>query len=160
MRRIRVIIGLVCAFVLAGCEQENNVPSYPVHAVIDTRTGAFVHFQSTALNSYVLITRDGYFLNGVFAQATSAMDAWGYGGLLCFVSINGYDAYDLACPYCAKLGRRQPCDIDGMFAICPHCGEQYDLTSGTAAPQKGLAREPMKRLNIQNADGKLTLSQR
>ena len=44
--------------------------------------------------------------------------------------------------------------------VCPHCGEQYDLTSGTAAPQKGLAREPMKRLNIQNADGKLTLSQR
>ena len=37
---------------------------------------------------------------------------------------------------------------------------QYDLISGTAVPQKGLINETLRRLNVMNADGKLTITQR
>jgi len=162
MRRAGRLIVVLLAAVLCGCEDStfrSSVPAYPVRAVIDTRMGPFVHFQPTDLNSYCIINREGYFLNGQFALPSSAMDAYGYGGLLVFVSINGFDAYDLACPYCATQSKCRSCRVNGMFAECPECGEHYDLSSGTAAPQNGLIRETLRRLNIINSDGKLTISQ-
>ena len=50
--------------------------------------------------------------------------------------------------------------MDGIYAVCPECGEQYDLGSGTAVPTKGIAHETLRRLNIINSDGKLTITQR
>ena len=137
---------------------KNPVPRYPVRVTIDTRTGAYVHFVPTAINTYVIVDRNGYHYNGN-TYPLNATDMYGYAGVLVYINCFGqYDAYDLCCPNCASLC--VPCEIDGMFAVCPHCGEQYDLASGTAAPQNGIAHDYMLRLNIINADGRLNISQK
>ena len=147
--------------VLSGCEEttlRSSVPRYPVRVTIDTRVGEFVHFVPTAINTYVTVNSEGYFYNGARVKTCDVTDAWGYGGVVVYInSMGGYDAYDLCCPNCAAL--RQSCEVDGIFATCPHCGEQYDLGSGTAAPQKGIAHEYLLRLSLINSDGKLTITQ-
>lgn len=163
MQRSRRLILFLAVMALSACEGttfQSSVPTYPVRVVIDTRMGVFVHFLPTEFNAHVTVNRTGYWFNEQFALPVSAMDAWGYGGVVVFVGMNGYDAYDLACPYCAQRGGCHACAIDGIFAVCTECGEHYDLASGTAAPQKGLARETLRRLAIINSDGKLTVTQR
>ena len=160
MRRFGLIA--LCCLLLSACENttfRSSVPAYPVHVVIDTRIGSFVHFQRTSLGSHVVVNKEGYFLDGKWVNATSAMDSWGYGGVVVFVSTVGYDAYDLACPHCAELGKCCPCDVNAMFAVCPECGEEYELLSGVAAPQKGIAHETLRPLWIVNSDGRITVSQ-
>jgi len=162
MRRPWQCILIICAL-LCGCEEnsfKSSVPAYPVRISIDTKVGQFVHFLPTAQNSHVVVNREGYFLNGTHVLPLGATDAYGYGGVVVYVSINGYDAYDLACPNCAAHGLKEACSINGMFAECPRCSEQYDLASGYAAPQKGLVRETLRRLNIIQSDGKLTITQK
>lgn len=163
MRSYRLLIFVFAALLFASCEGTNNsssVPAYSVHVVIDTRVGQFVHFQPTNFGSYVLVNRDGYFLDGKYVIPLGATDACGYGGVIVFVSLSGFDTYDMACPHCASISKRVPCDMDGIYAVCPECGEQYDLGSGTAVPTKGIAHETLRRLNIINSDGKLTITQR
>lgn len=146
-----------------SCENQNtfqsSVPRYPVNVTIDTRSGVFVHFVPSALNTYVLVDEEGYHYNGQVVQR-SVLDAIGYGGVVVYIDINGqYNAFDLACPDCAGRGKRMPCHIDGIHAVCPACGEHYDVGSGTAAPQKGIAKESLLRLPINNAGGQLTIRQ-
>ena len=161
MWRFRQLIFFL-ALLLVSCDGtsfQSSVPRYPVHVVIDTNSGPYVHFLPTALNSYVLVDKEGYHYNGV-TYPLPVTDAYGYGGVVVFVNMfGGYDAYDLACPNCAGKARKSPCMIDGIFATCPHCGEQYDLGSGTAAPQKGIAHEYLLRLTVINSGGRLTIKQ-
>lgn len=160
MRRFGLIT--LIALLLTACEGVNNnsVPAYPVQVTIDTRIGAFVNFVPTALNTYVTVDGMGYHYNGN-TYPLGAMDATGYGGVVVYINMLGrYDAYDMACPNCALHSRRQPCVIDGIFAECPHCGEQYDLGSGTAVPTKGLSQSALRRLNVINTEGKLVITQR
>ena len=161
-RHQQLIIGLLC-LLLCGCDKDtplqSSVPRYPVNITIDTRTGVFVHFKPEALNTYVLVDQEGYHYNGTVVQR-SVLDAIGYGGVVVYIDINGqYNAWDLACPYCAGRGMRRPCTIDGIHAICSECGEHYDIGSGTAAPQKGIAKEYLLRIPITNTDGKLIIRQ-
>ena len=163
MRRLGLILILCSLFLLPSCEGtsfQSSVPTYPVRVSIDTKIGEFVHFQPTATGAYVEVNREGYFLNGKYILPFPVTDACGYGGVVVYVDLFGYSAYDLACPYCASHGLKQPCTIDGAFAVCPHCGEEYDLMSGTAAPQKGIINETLRRLNVINSDGKLTITQK
>lgn len=160
MRRFGLI--WLLAVLLTSCEGtsfQNSVPVYPVHAVVDTRS-VFVNFMPTNLNAYITVNREGYKENGKFVLPLSSMDAYGYGGLVVYVSMYGYVAYDLACPHCASLGKRRPCEMDGIYAVCPECGEQYELGSGYALPQKGISKETLRPLNINNYDGKLTITQK
>ena len=163
MRRYRQLIVLIASLMLMGCEGttfQSSVPAYPVRLTIDTRIGEFVHFQPDAFGSYVVVNKEGYFLNGNYVLPRGATDAVGYGGVVVYVSMGGYDAYDAACPHCAAEGRCVPCDVDGFYATCPECGEKYDLGSGFALPMKGISHEALRRLNIVNSDGKLTITQR
>lgn len=163
MRRSgQLILGLLC-LVLCGCEDsssfQSSVPRYPVNVTIDTRTGVFVHFVPTALNTYVIVDEEGYHYNGEVVQR-SVLDAIGYGGVIVYIDITGqYNAFDLACPYCAARSKRRPCTIDGIYAVCPECGEKYDIGSGTAAPQKGIAKEYLLRIPVNNSGGVLTIRQ-
>lgn len=153
---------IVLAVLLTACESttfRSSVPTYPVHFSIDTKIGAFVHFANAAQNDYVTLTEDGFRYNGQWVASRSGMDAYGYGGVVVFVGMNGYTAHDLACPKCAAEGACKRCTIDGFMAVCPQCGEQYDLGSGTAAPQRGIAHEFLRRYNIIISDGKLTVTQ-
>ena len=130
-----------------------------VHMVVDTNTGAYVHFVPTALGEYVILDKDGYHYNG-YNEPRPVTDMFGYGGVIIYINMFGnYDAYDLACPYCAAHSLCVPCEIDGMFAVCPRCGEHYDLGSGTAAPQDSIADEFLLRLPFSNNGGRLTVQQ-
>lgn len=156
-------IGLL-TLVLAFCSCEgttfqSSVPAYPVNVVIDVER-LFVDFTPENFGAYIIANSVGFYKNGQYVTPALATDRWGYGGVLVYVSINGYDAYDLACPYCASRGKCSPCEIDGLNAVCPECGEQYDLGSGTAAPRKGLINETLRRLNITPYGKKLTITQR
>ena len=51
-------------------------------------------------------------------------------------------------------------DLSAFKFICPECGEKYDLASGSAVPQNGLSHEALRRMNLINSDGKLTITQR
>ena len=163
MQRYRwLIIGMLFAM-LCGCDSHNSfqssVPRYPINVTIDTRAGVFVHFTPEALNTYVLVDKEGYHYNGQVVQR-SVLDAVGYGGVIVYIDINGvYNAWDMACPYCAGRGMRRPCEIDGIYAVCPECGEKYDIGSGTAVPQKGIAKESLLRIQVNNAAGVLTVRQ-
>ena len=145
---------------LAGCEGttfQSSVPAYPVRVVIDTRV--FVNFKPEHFGSYITVNRDGYFENDKFVMPVNAMDAYGYGGVVVYVGMFGYTAYDLACPYCAAKGKKSPCVVDGMYAECLQCEEKYDLGGGYALPQNGLSKEALRKLRIINTDGKLTITQ-
>ena len=163
MRHCGRTIILLFLILFASCEGstfQSSVPSYPVRIIIDTRIGEFVHFQPDAFGSYVVVNQEGYFLNGNYVLPRGATDAIGYGGVVVYVSLSGYDAYDLACPHCAALGKRISCTVSGFYAECPECGEQYDLASGYALPKNNISHEALRRLNIINSDGKLTITQR
>ena len=160
---VAVCILSAVAICMSSCEDNtwrSSVPAYPVRLTIDTKLGEFVHFQPTATGTYVVANRDGYFLNDKYVLPFPVTDAYGYGGVVVYVDLFGYSAYDLACPHCASKGACVPCIVDGVFATCPQCTEQYDLMSGTAAPQKGLIKEPLRQLNVINSDGKLTITQK
>ena len=149
-------------FSFYSCENttfRSSVPTYPVRFSIDTRIGSFVHFKPTSLNEHVVVNQDGYFYNGKWLMARGVTDAYGYAGVVVFVSMNGYEAFDAACPECASHGRRTACDIDGIYAVCPYCGEQYDLGMGTGVPQRGIAHEGLRRYNYIVSDGKITVTQ-
>ena len=162
MQRFGVIVLCLLSLLLSpSCKDttfRSSVPTYPVRFAIDTRVGPFVHFANAAQNEYVTLTDDGYRYNGEWVAARGALDAYGYGGVVVFLGMTGYNAFDLACPYCAARGTCQTCTIDGIFAVCPHCGEQYDLGSGIAAPQKGISHEYLRRYNLILSDGKITVS--
>lgn len=119
----------------------------------------FVDFLPTNTNAYITVTSEGYKENGKFVKLPTVMDAWGYGGVVAYVSMNGYVAFDLACPYCAGRGTKSPCEIDGIYAVCEHCGEQYEIGSGYAVPQKGISREALRRLGLMTSDGRITITQ-
>ena len=160
MQRIR-IIGIVLAVLLTACEEttfQSSVPVYPVHVVIDTKT-LFVDFTQENTNAYITVNQEGYKENDKYLAPLKVTDAYGYGGVVAYVSMNGYVAYDLACPYCAGRGTCQPCVMNGIYAECQHCGEKYELASGYALPQNGISREALRKLKLIHSDGKITISQ-
>jgi nitrite reductase/ring-hydroxylating ferredoxin subunit len=50
--------------------------------------------------------------------------------------------------------------MDGIFAVCPVCGEEYELATGSAIPQKGISKETLRPLNCTPQGDKLVISQR
>ena len=161
MRRYRELIILI-AILLCSCEGttfQSSVPAYPVHVVINTKT-MFTGFTPENTNAYITVNEEGYKENGVFKQPVTVTDTWGYGGIVVYVSLAGYVAFDLACPYCAEHGHKSPCEMDGIYAICPRCGEHFDIASGYAMPQKGISKEALRSLNIIASDDKLTITQK
>lgn len=162
MQRYGQLIGLIAVLMLCGCEGstfQSSVPAYPVRVVINTKT-IFTDFFPENTNAYITVNQNGYYENGTFKQPVTVTDAWGYGGVVAYISLAGYVAFDLACPYCAEHGHKSPCEMDGIYAICPRCGEHYDIASGYAMPQKGISKEALRLLNIIATEDKLTITQR
>ena len=162
-RSWQLIFASLCVLVLGGCDDNttfrSSVPTYPVRITIDTNVGPFVHFIPTASYSHIIVNEDGYFYDGKFIQKPLGMDAWGYAGVVVYINMmGGYDAYDLCCPNCVY--ERQACKVEGIFATCPVCGEQFDLGSGTAVPTKGIAKEQLRRLNVAHSGYRITITQR
>ena len=141
---------------LTACDDTtfgSSVPRLSVNIRIDLRQGPFVTFTPENTSAYVTANREGFYLNGKYAAPALDTDYFGYGGVLIYVSMNGYNAYDLACPYCAAHGYCHTCAVNSSSAICPVCGEEYQLwAGGMAYPTKGITREPLLQLPLTVTD--------
>lgn len=157
----QLIILILCLFLWVGCEstsfQGSSVPYALVRISIDTKA-LFIDFTRENLNAYITVDKDWYRENGKNVLPTPAMDAWGYGGVVVYVSMFDYDAYDLACPYCAGRGSLSPCEMHGIHAECPLCGEVYDLSCGYALPTKGVSKEALKRYKTRFTGDKIIVT--
>lgn len=144
MKKYILLIATLVA--LAGCERttyKSNVPDYPVHLEINTRVGMYVHFVPENVMTYLIADPHGIHLNGQ-TQPLSVQDAYGYAGTVVYIdAFNTYSAYDICCPKCMSI--HTPCTIDGLFAECPICHEQYDIYSGNGVPTRGIGVEALKR---------------
>lgn len=159
MKRILIILGV--ALLSAGCKNttfRSSVPSYPIHLEINTNVGMYVHFVPTSVMTYLIADEKGIHLNGV-TQPLTVDQAYGFAGTVVYIDgFYPYSAYDLCCPHCLK--RDKPCTINGMFAICPVCGEEYDIYSGNGVPTHGIGNEPLKRYTTtyNAATGKISVT--
>ncbi len=159
MKRILLILGV--ALLSVGCKNttfRSSVPSYPIHLEINTNVGMYVHFVPTNVMTYLIADEKGIHLNGV-TQPLTVDQAYGFAGTVVYIDgFYPYSAYDLCCPHCLK--RDMPCTINGMFAICPVCGEEYDIYSGNGVPTHGIGNEPLKRYTTtyNAATGKISVT--
>jgi len=131
---------------MAGCEgttYRSSVPSRPVQLTVDTRAGIYVHFVPANVGACLIVDAEGYHFNKQTLQLTST-DYYGYAGVVAYVDFNNqYSAFDLCCPKC--ISKLHPCEVDGCYAVCPLCGEQYDLSFGYATPVNGISREALRK---------------
>lgn len=154
---------IITTILLTGCKDTNwksSVPDFPVHIEINTRAGMFVNFVPDNVTTYLIVDDAGYHLNGI-NQPLLVTDAWGYAGTVIYIDgVHPYGAYDLCCPHCLK--RDKPCQVDGMYAICPECGEQYDIYLGNGVPSRDISKEPLKayQATYHEGTGKLIVTQR
>lgn len=138
---------MITAFaLLTGCKGNttfrSSVPSYPIHLEINTNVGMFVNFVPENVTMYLTADETGIHLNGT-TQPLTVTDAYGYAGTVVYIDgFHPYGAYDLCCPHCLK--RDKPCIVNGIFAVCPECGEEYDIYSGNGVPTRGIAKEALK----------------
>ena len=131
----------------------SSVPSYPVNIRINTYEGTYVHF--VHIYTYLIVDEKGYHFNGQ-TMPRKETDRFGYAGVAVYIDGNGnYSAYDMACPHCVK--QDTPVEIDGMLATCPICGEEYDLGTGYATPQKGISNEALRRYDLIVSNGVITI---
>ena len=148
-------------FLLAFCACDthttyrSSVPSYPVNIRINTYEGTYVHFKPEYPYTYMIVDKDGYHFNGQ-TMPRKETDRFGYAGVVVYIDGFGtYGAYDMACPHCVK--QDEPVEVNGMLATCPLCGEEYDLGTGYATPQKGISDEALRRYDLIVSNGVITI---
>ncbi len=144
----RIYIVIACAMLgLVGCENPNyhsSVPSYPVRLDVDI-VAEYPHFVPD--NGYQTLT---------FTTKRYANEALGYSGILVWVDMSGkYQAADLCCPHC--LLRTTPVTVDGIYAHCPECGEDFDISYGYALPMHGMTQEPLRKYTIYAQGSKIQI---
>ena len=133
----------------------SSVPSYPVNIRINTNEGVYVHFVPENIYTFLTVDDKGCHFNGQI-DPRLVTDRFGYAGVVVYIDGNGnYSAYDMACPHCVK--QDTPVEIDGMLATCPICGEEYDLGTGYATPQKGISNEALRRYDLIVSNGVITI---
>lgn len=130
-----IYIKLLFVLLFASCSGQayhSSVPNAPVQFTLNVLVED-PSFTTAHTGAYKIIDRRRY-----------ETDFIGYAGLLLFVGMDmNYHAFDLACPHC--LSRTKHLEVDGMFAICPICQEQYDLSFGYGLPQNGITNEPLRK---------------
>lgn len=130
-------IGAIIIFLLAfsSCEdinRQSSVPNMPVNYTLYI-TSKHPHF----------VVENGYQTMAI-TKKQFQQEYLGFAGLLVWVGMdNAYHAADLCCPYCVKANT--PLLIDGLYAVCSLCGEQYDISYGFCTPTQGITKEPLKR---------------
>jgi len=124
----------------------SSVPSYPVHMELNI------------LAEYPNFVPSGGIQALTFTERRYATEAIGYAGLLVYTAFDEqYHACDLCCPHCLK--RDKPVEVDGMFAHCPTCGEDYDISYGYATPSRGISKERLRPYYTSYSGGKLLVYQ-
>ena len=157
MRYSRAYI-ILALLLLTACEDttfRSSVPTRPVQLAINTAAGMYVHFVRENIGACVVVDPNGYHFNGQTLPLTPT-DYYGFAGVVIIVTNDqNYAAFDLACPHC--LSQMHPCEIDGCFAVCPICGEKYDLSFGYATPMKGFSKEALRKYNTIYSYPRLTI---
>jgi len=146
MARLRFLMLSLLMLVLLACENKNlnPTPSYPVYLDLNIMA-EYPHFVPD--NGYQTMT---------FTQRRYEVDAIGFAGVLVITAMDGqYHACDLCCPIC--LRRDSGVVVDGIFATCPFCGEQYDLSYGYATPMRGISRFPLRDFRCSYSGGHLII---
>lgn len=150
---------------ILGCsactDPVSSLPARPVGIRINTNQDIFVHFQPTNLYDYVIADKEGLHYIDQIRRYPEGQGAHGYGGVVVMVTaseLNPYASFDLACPACyLNTGQCHITHIDGFFAICPTCGEEYDLSSGAGIPTKGQSKECLHRYTTTVVNGVITV---
>ena len=129
---LRILPLACCLFGFASCENKTNpIPRFPVYLDLDI-PALYPHFVPD--NGYQTL---------VFTRKRYENELIGYAGVLVWIGMDGrYYAADLCCPLC--LNPEQPVSVDGIFAVCSTCGEQFDISYGLATPVNGIARHPLR----------------
>ena len=141
MKQLCLIIGLI--LVVSSCEDVNRRSSVP---------NVRVNYTLNITSEHPHFVRENGFQTMTVTKRRYQNDLIGYAGLLIWVGMdNQYYAADLCCPYCVQA--KKPIEVDGIFAICPACGEQYDISYGFGHPTKGVTKEPLKRYNTSFQNG-------
>ena len=139
-----------------GTTFRSSVPSRPVQLSINTAAGMYVHFVRENVGAYVVVDGSGYHFNGQTLPLTEGVDYYGFAGVVIYVDCNNaYSAFDLCCPHC--ISQMRPCEMDGCFAVCPICGEQYDLSFGYGLPVKGIGHEALRKYTTLYSYPRLTI---
>ena len=150
---------MLVALVLCACrgqEETTSVPSSPVRLTIDLRQGPYVHFVKEAINTYIVVDSKGYHYNGQ-TYPLKAEDYYGFGGVIIYITTTKeYAAFDLGCPHC--LNKATPTQVNGIYTICPICGEEYDLSSGIGNPTKGVTNEYLRHYTVSNDNNVLRIT--
>lgn len=144
--KVRLLFILLLMGLMLSCrnEQLNPVPSFPVYMDLNIEA-EFPHF-----------VVDNGFQTMTFLKRRFEAEYIGYSGVLVIVGMDGaYHACDLCCPYCQV--RERPVEIDGIYAVCPNCGEAYDLSYGLAVPTKGISRHELRRYKCLYSGGHLII---
>ena len=128
-----ILIGFIGSLLL-GCEDFNNqnpVPYVPVSYTLKI-TEEYPHFMIDNGYQTMTITKPRYNYEYI-----------GYCGLLIWIGMDEkYHAADLCCPNC--VNKTKPVKVDGLYAVCPICGEAFDLSYGYAFPTKGITKYPLR----------------
>lgn len=153
------LISLLFLLAFCACDTHttyrSSVPSYPVNIRINTYEGTYVHFVPENTYTYLIVDEKGYHFNGQ-TMPRKEIDRFGYAGVVVYIDgFGSYRAYDMACPHCVK--QDTPVEIDGKLATCPICGEEYDLGTGYATPQKGISDEVLRRYSLIVSNGVITI---
>ncbi len=137
---------VLLAVLLTACKDttfKSSVPTRPVQLTINTSAGMYVHFVRENIGAYVIVDPAGYHFNGQTLPLTGT-DYYGFAGVVIYVDNDQhYSAFDLCCPKC--INQVQHCTIDGYYAVCPICGEHYDLSFGYGTPSKGISKEALRK---------------
>lgn len=163
MKKLLYILLSTLTFTFHSCQQNpvSSIPVCPVGIHINTNLDIFVHFQPTCLYDYVIADKEGLHYHDQLRRYQEGQGAHGYGGIVTMVTtsdLNPYASFDLACPACyLSTGKCHVTHIDGFYAICPDCGEQYDLSSGTGYPTKSKSKESLKRYSTSVVNGVVTV---
>lgn len=134
MRSIcRFIVLFLLFYILTGCNNYvSSIPDMPVSLQLNLLT-EYPHLKDNP-NQCVIIDKPRLITDRI-----------GFGGVLVYSDFYAdFHAFDLACPYEVKTDVRVEPDSVG-HAVCPKCGEVYDISLGTGVPTKGICKEPLKR---------------
>lgn len=155
-KRFNILLPLLAILCHSCTEPVSSLPVRPVGIQINTNQDFFVHFQPVNLYDYVTADAEGLHYMNQVRRYQEGHGAHGYGGVVIIVTgsnLNPYVSFDLACPACyLKTGQCHKTHIDGFFAMCLDCGEQYDLTA-FGVPTKGKSKERLKQYNTTVVNG-------
>lgn len=131
---LALLVGILS---LVSCQQDyqSNVPDYPVNLDIDIEREYPGFVPAAPCQSLV------------FDHKRYERDYIGYAGVVVWININGeYRAADLCCPKC--LNRTKHVEVNGIEAVCPLCGEAFDLML-YGFPIKGIVDQPLKPYDVE-----------